>query len=132
MRASTLVESSMIGATRVRNADLTVKTLGPVTSSEAPRDVNVYHKTNPKHTSRELMKYVLASQRAFQDCIFLARGCGQGPVVPCKFGCDASGQSYRARATRSSALTTIRFQGRQACQSYLRQLQGPSAVDSYG
>ncbi len=68
-KVSTLVESSMIGATPTRNADPTFKMSGPAPLVEAPQEIKVYNKSNPRHTLRELMKYALAGKQLFQDCI---------------------------------------------------------------
>ncbi len=69
IRLSTLIESSLIGATSVRRRDMSTKVIGPSLESEAPRNVCAYHKTNPRHTTRELLKYCRASRSSFEDTL---------------------------------------------------------------
>ncbi len=55
----------MLGATPVRKQDWTM-TVAAV-DADAPPVVPVYDKRNPRHTTRELMKYCLASRQVFKD-----------------------------------------------------------------
>ena len=97
----------MIGATRVRHRDLSVRILGPVPEDDAPRTISVYHKTNPKHTTRELLKYALGSRKAFQDSrrgvegLFLSN---TGPLDGCLLQLARPCPQRRDRSTLSLVL----------------------------
>ncbi len=63
------VERSMIGDIPVRNPDWTFVVTGPVQLAE---QVPCYDSRNPRHTTRELVKYVQCSQRTFSDSCFFS------------------------------------------------------------
>ena len=65
-KLTVLIESSIVGSTPTRSADLAFKTCGPATAFETAKEARCYNKTNNRATMRELMKYALAGRRVFE------------------------------------------------------------------
>ena len=66
--AARLVEEDFVGAERVRRPDLMYSNHGAAPQLD---DVPCYDAKNPRHTKRELARYISASKKVFKDVFFL-------------------------------------------------------------
>ncbi len=56
----------MVGSMPIRGADCAVIFMDE--PAQLIQDVKCYDPRNPRHTTRELAKYIQASKRTFSDC----------------------------------------------------------------
>ncbi len=70
LKVTALIEGSIIGATPARTADFSLRVVAPGVDTAAPLPVQIYNKANPRHTCRELLKYLAGARKVFQELLW--------------------------------------------------------------